>query len=452
MRQPEPSRSPIPSQSPSQSPSVGRRAVLGGAAATGAGALLGSVGAAEAAAHGARGIDQRVIDRITARVERGAVELRRSVHRHPELAGEERRTAALVARRLAAAGLTPVTGVGGHGVTALLEGRYPGRTIAYRADMDAVPPHGQLEPRARRREAAHVCGHDVHTAVGVGVAEVLARLRRRLHGRVLFVFQPAEEALTGARAMLDDGVLDVGHGVDEIYALHCGPVETGSLTVMPGLGLAGQDTFTIRLVGADARARAERLAGGVSALGTVRPPRSAAELERLIDWARQPDGPLSRFVYMQARADAGEDGTATVRGSYRTWPPERWRELRAEIRRLAAAEAADEPSFSEGKDPFPAMVCDPRLSELAGERFRRVLGPGGAVTLHGIFPPFNGEDFSLFLRRVPGAMFFLGIRPDGGDVWEAMPHSVTFTPDERAIATGIRTMAGLLADRAGRRC
>ncbi|WUI00998.1 M20/M25/M40 family metallo-hydrolase [Spirillospora sp. NBC_00431] len=432
------------------SSSIDRRTVLGGVAAAGAGAFVGSAGLAgpaDASGPSTRGVSQHAIDRITAQLEGDLIQVRRAIHRRPELAGREEHTAALVAERLRRAGLRPEF-KGGHGVVALLEGRYPGRTIAYRADMDAVPPEGQLEPRAAAREAAHHCGHDLHTAIGVGIAEVLARLRERLHGDVLFLFQPAEEALTGAQAMIKDRVLDEPHRPDEIYALHCFSFPSGTMGIFPGGGLAGQDEFTIPLSGPDAATRAARLAERITALGTVQTPRSAAGVEEMVEWMLRPDSPLAEFVYARARAETGKDGAVTVKGSYRCWPEPRWTSLRAEIRGLAAAEDAGVPAFP--SEPFPAMINDPRLSELASRHFRRSLGPRRVLPNYACYP-FGGEDFTWFLKEVPGAMFWLGIRPEGGGIWEALPHSTTFTPDERAIGAGVRAMAGLLSDRAARR-
>jgi hypothetical protein len=137
---------------------VSRRAVLGGAAAGVAGAALAPLRAAHA--------DGDPVDAVASRLDRELVELRRAIHRHPETAGQEQRTAALVAQRLRAAGLAVTTGVGGHGVVGILPGAHRGRTVAYRADMDAVPPADQV---GGGPQPAHVCGHDVHTTVGVGV-------------------------------------------------------------------------------------------------------------------------------------------------------------------------------------------------------------------------------------------------------------------------------------------
>jgi len=174
--------------------------------------------------------DVTIVKEIAAEIEGELVALRRDIHRQPELAGEERRTAGLVADRLRAAGLEVSTGVGGHGVVAALDGMSGGPTVAYRADMDAVGPNGLLnyasgkafdaEFTSQVQDVGHHCGHDIHTAIGVGVAETLSQMRDRLPGRVVFLFQPAEETLEGARAMIEEGVLD-RYTPREIYALHC---------------------------------------------------------------------------------------------------------------------------------------------------------------------------------------------------------------------------------------
>ncbi|MFD4974334.1 M20/M25/M40 family metallo-hydrolase [Streptomyces sp. NPDC058424] len=132
--------------------------------------------------------------------------MRRDIHWHPELADEERRTSALVAERLRAAGLAVVTGVGGHGVVAVLDGAGEGPTVAYRADMDAVDDDELFDCTFASQvpRASHLCGHDLRTAIGVGIALVLARLRKQLNGRVVFVFQSAEETCEGARAMIEE--------------------------------------------------------------------------------------------------------------------------------------------------------------------------------------------------------------------------------------------------------
>lgn len=424
-------------------PALSRRTMLGGAAAAGAGVVLASGSAAAADSSGRHGpLDQAAIDAVAARLDSDLIALRRDLHQHPETAGQERRTAAVVARRLRAAGLTVTTCVGGHGIVAVLKGARPGRTVAYRADTDAVPPEGIVTGGT---EAAHVCGHDIHTTVGVGVAQVLAQLRHRLSGTVVFFFQPGEEALVGARAMIDAGVLE-RTGAEEIHALHCGPFPVGQFAVTPGSGLPGQDRAVITLPGPDATESARRLAAEIGGLATVAPPQTPADLERMVTDVQTQDGPLARFVVVRARANAADaEGRAEIQVSYRCWPEERYVEVREEIRRLAKPYAGALVSFP--ADPFPAMVCPEEEANAVARHLRRVLGPGGVTVMHAAFP-FNGEDFALFLDRIPGTYTFLGVRAPGAGITSSYPHYGDFDPDERAVGIGVRAMSGWLAARA----
>ncbi|MFF7194618.1 M20 family metallopeptidase [Streptomyces sp. NPDC008079] len=392
-------------------------------------------------------LDSQEIGNIAQEFDNDLVLLRRDIHRHPEPAGAEERTAALVAERLRAAGLTVTTGVGGHGVVAVLDGAGPGPTLAYRADMDAVDDD-ELDELFESDFAslvpgtAHLCGHDLHTAVGVGVAQVLARLRERWHGRIVFLFQPAEETLAGARAMIEDGALE--HTPPrEVYALHCGPFPVGTFAVMPGHGLPGQDHFQVELTGPDAASDARRILDLVDGLSTVRLPRNPEEYDRLLADLRDPDGPLARFVVTWPELTALDDGSPLVRVSLRAWPDSRYAEIRDTVR--AAVEPLPGATAVFADEPFPAMVCSPELSEAAARYLRGALGPAAVEVLHASFP-FNGEDFALFLNGVPGAMFYLGVaNPEAG--MNGAPHAPDFAADERALGFGVRGMAGFLLSR-----
>ncbi|MES4906336.1 MULTISPECIES: amidohydrolase [unclassified Streptomyces] len=418
---------------------LARRTLLAaGATAAAAGIGWGAAGPAVAGGRG-RPVAQGAVDAEVARLESALIELRRDIHQHPEAPGQEARTADVVARELRAAGLAVTTGVGGHGVVGVLRGSRPGRTVAYRADMDAVPP-GDIVGGGTA--AAHLCGHDIHTTVAIGVARVLARLRRNLSGTVVFLFQPAEEALAGARAMIDAGVLErtlVDTRVEEIHALHCGPFPVGRLAVTPGYGLPGQDRAEVTLSGPDAPGAARRLAAEIGALATVTPPQTPADLERMVADVQTPDGPLARFVAVRARAQE-----AKVSVSYRCWPQERYAEVRADIRRLAGSYAGAGVSFP--AEPFPAMVCPEPDARALARHLSRTLGGDTVTELHAAFP-FNGEDFALYLDRVPGTYTFLGVRAPGAPITACYPHYPDFLPDERAIGIGVRAMAGWVAKR-----
>ncbi|GAA2136381.1 M20 metallopeptidase family protein [Glycomyces algeriensis] len=414
-----------------------RRAVIGAATA----AAVAASDPAQAAAADATGsvLLQRLIDTTAARFEADLVALRRDLHAHPEAAGEETRTGARVAEILTAAGLTVTTGVGGNGVIGILKGRLPGRTVAYRADMDAVPAQDQIGGGV---DTAHLCGHDLHTAIGVGVAQILARLRHRLSGTVVFVFQPAEENLTGARAMLADGVLNTGP--EEIHALHCAAMPVGTFGINPGVGLPGQDRGTIVLTGPGASERAARLAGDVKGLSTVPLPAGSEDLEALTEALQTEDGPLARFITAQAWVESETADGAEVGLAYRCWPEERYIEIREDIAALAAAHGEAVVDFP--TDPFPAMIGPETEAHELKRHLRRAMGPDSAVVLHASVP-FNGEDFALFLQQIPGTYTYLGVRAPDADIATSFPHFGTFEPDESAIGIGVRAMSGWLAER-----
>jgi metal-dependent amidase/aminoacylase/carboxypeptidase family protein len=187
------------------------------------------------------GGDQRsgVHKRIAAHLDATTAEwvaVRRDLHQHPELSGQEVRTAKVVADRLRTLGLEVRTGIGGHGVVGILTGGRPGPLVAYRADMDAVRSAApdpvafpSLDPGIR-----HICGHDVHVTIGLALASALAQVKADLPGRVMFIFQPAEERATGARAMLNDGLFAAGKP-DAIFGLHSAPFDAGLVSSKAGL-------------------------------------------------------------------------------------------------------------------------------------------------------------------------------------------------------------------------
>lgn len=390
-----------------------------------------------------------LIDEVVVSVDRDLIDVRRSIHRHPELAGSEVRTAALVADHLRAAGLEVSTGVGGHGVVGILDCAGPGATVGYRADMDAVAMDevSESEFRSQVDGAGHLCGHDIHTAIGIGVARTLARVRDQLSGRVVFYFQPAEEALTGAKAMLDARVLDLAEP-EEIYALHCAHLPVGTFAVMPGGGLPGHDNFDLELPGPDAAEKVEEIAARIASWSTVRPPSTPQQHEQLLNDLQVEDGPLARFVFAGAWINSDENRAQVgLHGWIKAWPDDSYPGIREQVtdlvQEVCGPEGLDHLTFRDA--PFPAMVCSADLSESAAEYFREAFGVDAAAVLHAPFP-FNGEDFAYFLNRVPGAMFFVGVaNPAAGQ--SGIVHTPTFAADERAIALGVRAMAGWLATR-----
>jgi metal-dependent amidase/aminoacylase/carboxypeptidase family protein len=382
------------------------------------------------------------------------IELRREIHRRPELAGEERETAGLVADQMRAAGLEVTTGVGGHGVVAVLDGSADGPTVAYRADMDAVDARTNALPfpqsdgafdegfASRVSGVAHLCGHDLHTAIGVGVARALAQGPEQVRGRLVFVFQPAEEPLQGARAMLDTGLVQ-RLAPREFYSLHCAPFPSGTIGVSPGYGLPGVDHLRIVLPGAEEAAVAA-VAAEIAQLGTVDFPRSIAEYHAIFHALLEPEtaASMQESVCISQWTEQTPDGQPVVNALLRIWPQERFARLRARVERLAA-DVGGRVEFP--GDPFPAMVNSAELSTAAGRYLSAALGPESVVWGRASWP-FNCEDFALFLNEAPGAQLFLGVA-DAETGINGAPHAPDFAADERAIGHGVRAMTGLLTDR-----
>jgi metal-dependent amidase/aminoacylase/carboxypeptidase family protein len=365
------------------------------------------------------------------------IELRRDLHRHPEVSGREERTAGVVAERLRAAGFEVTTGVGGHGVIGVLRGGLPGPVVAYRADMDAVRSDAPdpVDFRSLTPGVRHICGHDVHTTIGVALAQGLAAVRDRLPGTVMLVFQPAEENVTGAKAMIAAGALDANEP-SAIFAVHTAPLDVGQLASAPGGLMAGRDRVRVTVErAADAAATASTVRDRILALGTVTGMGALGP--------SPPD-----FVYVEARAlpPAADGGRHAVEASITM--------ASAEVRRRthAAVEAVVAELEGDGADltldyeerSVAGVTNDPGLLTRAAAAIDAVLGAGSVTMLDTVIPAFS-EDFGSFQALVPGVLFFLGVsNPEKGTV--GMPHSPGYVADEEAIFVGARAMAAVLLD------
>lgn len=376
------------------------------------------------------------IDAILAREEAALIATRRDFHQHPELSGQEARTASIVAGALRRLGLEVRTDVGGHGVVALLRFGRPGPLIAYRADMDAVPTSAPdpVDFRSLAPGVRHICGHDLHTTIGLALATALSHVRDSLAGSVLFVFQPAEERATGARAMLADGVF-AGGLPGAIYGLHTSAYETGRLAVTAGPMMAGRDRFEVVLSGAgDLNAAANDVVQRLRALGTI----DASQ----IGVSQPPD-----FVLMQVSPPTLEGGRARVLGTVTVASAEPRARVRAAVTEgLAATLPSGVTAASTYEARWIAGVTnDSSLTASAANAVRAAVGSAALATVTTIPAAFS-EDFGSFQERVPGVFFYLGVA-NATRGWNGLPHNDGYVADERAIVIGARAMAAVLLDR-----
>jgi len=395
-----------------------------------------------------------LLDRYAAEGREQVVSWRRDIHQHPELSGEEVRTAALVAEALVQMGIEVRTGVAGHGVVGVLRGARPGPTVALRADMDGLPVAEQtglpfastVRTTFRGQDVGvmHACGHDAHVAMLLGAAQVLSRLRDRLPGTVVFIFQPSEETPPGgALPMLEAGVFDAPK-VDAVFGLHVFPGASGTLSVREGPTMASGDNYRITIHGL--QTHGARPWDGIDPV--VIGAQVVTALQTLV--SRQTDLTRTPAVVTVGAFQGGVreniiPDSAVLIGTIRTFDRDTRRELHARLRRTAegiaqASGARAQVSIFPG---YPVTANDSALTRQMRPSLERV-NPG-RTGINALSMP--AEDFSYFAERVPGVFVFLGVTPPGVPL-ESAPanHSPLFDVDEAALPVGVRALASLAVD------
>ncbi len=363
------------------------------------------------------------------------VALRRDFHRHPELSHQERRTAEIIAHRLHAAKLEVRTGIAGTGVVGILHGDRPGRTIAWRADIDALPLTETLEaPFASAAPGVmHACGHDGHTAIALMLAEILATRRAEVPGTAVFLFQPAEEVLGGARPMIEAGVLDEPR-VDEVYGLHLTTRErAGRVNVRPGPTNASADSFRVDVTGAGGHGAYPHLCTDpVTAAANI-----LLGMQSLI--AREIPAQATAVmtvgqILAGTKANILPD-RAVMRGTIRTYDEkirdqlvERLGAFAASVARAYRTEAAL--TLDSG---CPAVV---NHETAAGFVRQCAVDELGETAVGEGLPSMASDDMSLFLRERPGCYFYVGIGPETGP--GRSHHAPEFEMNETGLPVGLR--------------
>jgi amidohydrolase len=395
-----------------------------------------------------------LLKEIKARAEGLAGELsalRRDFHQHPELSHHEERTARVVAKYLESLGLAVQTGVAGHGVVGRLLGARPGKVVAWRADMDALPVQEKVASpwRSKVEGVMHACGHDFHLSIALGAARLLSELKEHLAGEYRFIFQPAEEGpplgdTSGAQGMVQAGVLEAPP-VTAICGLHVAPtLEVGQIRYCPEVVMAGSDHLILTVTGKSVHGATPHRGIDPILVSAELVIQIKATLTQEID-ARSPVvltfGKIEGGNRFNILADRVE-----LEGSLR-YLQESVREkvltiLRRHLAGLAKATGARIELATQSI--YPILRNEPRLSERAVDILRQVLG-AKRVKLH--LPAMGSEDFAYFAQRVPAFYFFLGVRTPGSK-GQAL-HSPEFNPDEAALPIGLQAAAALLARLAG---
>jgi amidohydrolase len=402
-------------------------------------------------------LEQR-IDEAAKKVQSKVIDCRRDIHQHPELGNREFRTSKLVAERLRELGIEVKAPIAHTGVIGLLRGGKPGRVVALRADMDALPVVEQVDVPFKSTVRTtydgqevgvmHACGHDAHVAILLGVAEVLSGIRQELPGTVVFLFQPAEEGAPqgeegGAALMVKEGALD-NPKVDAVFGLHVtSRYPVGEIAYRPGAELAAVDSFRIVV-------RGKQTHGAYPWLG-VDPIVTASQIvlalqtipSRQLDVSLAPSIITVGAIHGGVRNNIIPDEVEMI-GTIRSLDAKMRDEIHTRIKRTAQdiAESAGASAEVTIVNGYPITYNDPALTDRMVPTLRRMTKDVQVVN-----PTLGAEDFSFYQQKVPGLFFWLGTRPVNQTAEQAASnHSPLFYVDESGLELGVRAMSHLAVD------
>lgn len=369
------------------------------------------------------------------------IAIRRDLHAHPEIGFEEHRTSGIVAEKLAGWGIEVHRGLGGTGVVGLLKGKGNGKKrIGLRADMDALPMEEKtnLSWRSTIPDRFHGCGHDGHTTILLGTARYLAETRN-FDGTVAFIFQPAEEGLGGARAMIKDGLFEK-FPLDEVYGLHNAPqLDPGQVVVFPGPSMACADFFDITITGYGSHGAMPEMSRDPVVIAMTLGQALQTIVSRNVD-------PLKSAVLSITQLHSGSaynviPNEARLCGTTRTFDNDMRMLIRERMKTLAAgmATALDCEIKVEIRDGFSVLVNQEEQSKAVEDVARTIVGDANVQT--GIRPIMGSEDFADMLHAVPGAYFWLG--QEG-----SVPlHNPGYIFDDKALPIGSSMFARIIETR-----
>ena len=360
------------------------------------------------------------------------IKIRRDIHKHPEIGLHETRTAGIIAQMLSDYGIKVKTHVGVTGVVGILEGKYPGKTILLRADMDClrITELNDVEYKSVFPEYMHACGHDAHLTWLLGAAIILSELKDEIHGTVKFLFQPAEEKEGGAEKTIHGGVLENPH-VDAVIGAHNWPnLESGKIGVKSGPLMAATDNFKITILG--------RGGHGAQPHKCIDPIAISCEVYMAFQTiiSRKID-PLEPAVITIGKFNSGTahniiPDNAYLEGTIRTLSFETRKNIpyimEEILKGITEANGADyEFTFM----PYhPPVINDPEITSIASIAASRIMGEKNVNIIEK--PTMIGEDFSSFEEKVPGTYIFIGNRNEEKGIVYPL-HSPEFNVDEEII-------------------
>lgn len=363
------------------------------------------------------------------------IEIRRTIHMHPELGFEEIETSTLISEWLQKFGLEVKRGMAKTGVVGLLKGKKPGRTVAIRADMDALlmDEANRVPYASQIKGKMHACGHDAHVTILLGVAKFFSSVPDQMKGNIKWIFQPAEEGGGGGRIMVEEGVLE-NPKVDAIFGAHVFPLlPVGKVGIYEREGLAAADRFTIKIIGKGGHAASPHLSKDpILAAGHL--------ITQIHSIVSRNVNPLESGVITIGKVSAGTASNiipdeVELIGTVRSLNPQVREELKSRIEQVTQGVAR---SFSmdyrfDFEYGYPVLINNSEMSKLVASACSRGIGKENVEVLK---PSMGGEDFAYYLEKVPGSFFRLGCRNEGKGIVHPY-HSSLFDIDEEVLPFGV---------------
>ncbi|MBQ0735714.1 M20 metallopeptidase family protein [Aquimarina celericrescens] len=381
------------------------------------------------------------------------VKIRRDFHINPEVSGSEKRTSTKIADYLLSLGLEVKTNIGGYGVVGILNTGKKGKRIAWRADIDAMPSDNPdvVDFPSINEGVRHVCGHDVNTTIALGIANVLSSQKEELTGTVYFIFQPAEEPYTGAKAMINDGLFEM-ISPSEIYGSHIIPSQEGLVSTKANWLFADQKVVEVSYKSSNKDEEIIRFTKEIiSNLQNIEPDSKFWDMSTLADPEVGLDQPNTIFkdyitIYKNFKVE-NQNGNISI--STYVYPSN---EIKAVSiipslkKAIALSPYAKELAHVEFSFERAILNNDELLTESAAKSISSIYGKENVVILYGEIPFGRGDDFAYFQEQVSGVYFLLG----GSNLEKgiiSMPHSPNFQVDENCIRTGVNYFSSLIIER-----
>jgi len=380
------------------------------------------------------------------------VEIRRDFHEHPELAGNEKRTSKIIAEYLSNLGLEVRTGVAGYGVVGILKGGKEGKNIAWRADMDALPNDfpDEVSYKSKVEGIQHGCGHDVHMAIGLGIAEVLAKNKDSINGTIYFIFQPEEETFVGAKNIVNSSLFSKMN-LDEIYSLHVTALPVGQIMVKPNELYAYQKRIQITFNNEFAKEDAETLYAEIrSQILRKKDGANPWEIPNAFDskiGLTNPNTIFKDYLFMEENfVIESDDKQLYLKAYLYETNQSNLQNIIPKIEKIIGNSIYKDKYISASYiQENPTVLNDERLTNKAINILTEIYGNNSVVMDYGQIPYFN-DDFYYFQQNISGVYFLLGgSNPEKGI--SAMNHAPNFGVDEECIRIGVKSFSSLILER-----